>query len=169
MRSAMDEAIASKFAGMPHDYHEQTDGDHGRTETRQTWITTDIAWLGDRLKDWPSLKTLMAVKSTRTLNGKTSVTHRYYIGSNAAMTANEAAAAIRGRWSIENQVHWILDVVFNEDQHRIRKGNGAENFSRLNRIGLNLLKADKTRKASIRAKRKLAGWDHGFLLGLFLK
>lgn len=169
VQSALDEAIASGFSNMPHDYHEQTNGGHGRLESRQTWITTDIAWLGERLKEWPSLAALMVVKATRTLNGKTSVSHRYYISSNAKMTAKQAAEAIRGHWKIENQVHWILDVAFNEDQRRMRKDHGAENFSRLGRIALNLLKTEKTKKVGIKAKRKLAGWDHSYLLTLLLK
>lgn len=75
-------------------------------------------------------------------------------------------ACIRGHWGIENRLHWLLDMTFQEDSSRIRKGHGAENYSRLRRIALNLLRQDKTLKASIRGKRKAPGWDHNFLLKL---
>ena len=71
-----------------------------------------------------------------------------------------------GHWGIENRLHWLLDMTFQEDQSRIRKGHGAENYSRLRRIALNLLRREQTVKASIRGKRKLGGWDHDFLLQL---
>ena len=73
---------------------------------------------------------------------------------------------VRGHWGVENGLHWRLDVVFGEDQRRIRSGHAAENFSRLSRIALNLLKAGPPRAPSIRARRKLAGWDYGYLLSL---
>ena len=168
VKSVLDEAIKLKFAGMTHDYFEETSGGHGRIETRQTWITTDIAWLGELIKEWPGLSTLTVMKSSRKVNGQTSITHRYYIGSNAASTAQEAAHAIRSHWAIENNLHWILDMSFDEDQRRVRNDDGAENFSRLCRIALNLLKTDKTKKVGIKTKRLIAGWDDKFLLGLLL-
>jgi predicted transposase YbfD/YdcC len=101
--------------------------------------------------------------------GATTTERHYYISSlkgcsNAA--AQTMAQYIRGHWAVENNLHWQLDVSFNEDQRRIRKGNGAENYSRLCRAALNLLKQDKSVKAGIKAKRLLAGWDHDYLLRL---
>src|SRR5208283_1189775 len=161
----LDEAILEKFAGLKHDYFQQVDGDHGRIETRRVWVTPEIQWLGEVGQTWPGLE-LLVVESVRDVDGKISTERRYYLGSNAQATAAQAAAAIRGHWGIENQLHWILDVSFNEDQCRIRKGHGAENFSRLRRIALNLLQRDTTRKVGIKTKRLVAGWDEDYLLGL---
>jgi predicted transposase YbfD/YdcC len=74
------------------------------------------------------------------------------------------AGYVRGHWSVENNLHWQLDVSFNEDRRRIRKGHGAENFSRLCRIALNLLKNEKTETTGIAIKRQKCGWDEGYLL-----
>jgi predicted transposase YbfD/YdcC len=73
-------------------------------------------------------------------------------------------ALIRGHWEIENVVHWSLDINFREDDSRIRTGHGAENYSRLNRIALNLLKRENSEKVGIKTKRLAAGWDHDYLL-----
>ena len=166
VKCLMDEAILEKFAGMKHDFFEQVDGDHGRIETRRVWCTPEVKWLGELARDWPGLALLVAVESVRDVDGKTSVERRYYIGSRAQATAAEAAEAIRGHWNIENRLHWILDMSFHEDQCRIRKDHGAENFSRLRRIALNLLQRDTTKKVGINTKRLVAGWDHEYLLGL---
>ena len=111
---------------------------------------------------------LVAVESVRETKGTISTERRYYIGSNGKASAAEAARAIRGHWGIENQLHWILDMSFDEDQCRIRKGHGAENFSRLRRIALNLLQRETSRKVGIKTKRLIAGWDHDYLLGLLI-
>ena len=76
------------------------------------------------------------------------------------------AGAVRGHWAVENKLHWQLDVSFREDERRIRKGHGAENYSRLCRLALNLLKRDKTVKIGVHGKRLKAGWDEHYLLRL---
>ena len=91
---------------------------------------------------------------------------RYYISSLDGHDAETLLGHVRGHWSIENQLHWSLDVSFREDDRRIRQGHAAENFSRLSRIALNLLKTDMSIKLGIKAKRKTAGWDHDYLLKL---
>jgi hypothetical protein len=83
-----------------------------------------------------------------------------------AADAKTMAAAIRGHWAVENKLHWQLDVSFDEDQRRIRKNHGAENFSRLTRLALNLLKQEKTAKIGIHGKRLKSGWDEPYLLRL---
>ena len=88
----------------------------------------------------------------------------FTVCDNAA--AEAMARYIRGHWTVENNLHWQLDVSFGEDQRRIRKGHGAENFSRLSRIALNLLKRNTSVKAGIKGKRLNAGWDHDYLLSL---
>ena len=164
--SLLNEAMLEKFVGMKHDHFEETNGGHGRIETRRVWITPEVNWLGDLRHEWAGLHALVLVEATRQINGKTSTERRYYIASNPTATAKQAAESIRGHWGIENQLHWNLDMSFDEDQSRIRKGHAAENFSRLRRIALNLLKRETSQKVGIKSKRLLAGWDHDYLLGL---
>lgn len=165
VKNLMDEAILEGFKGMEHDACETTDGDHGRIETRRCWSTGEIKHLGDLAK-WPGLKSLAVVESRREVIGqKPSVDRRYYLCSLESPEAAVVLQASRGHWSVENQLHYVLDVSFNEDQRRVRKGHGAENFSRLCRLALNLLQQEKT-KVGIKSKRLLAGWDHDYLLRL---
>jgi predicted transposase YbfD/YdcC len=108
---------------------------------------------------------MIAVERIRELNGKTSTERTYYISSLDRRThAKTLASYIRGHWSVENNLHWQLDVSFREDQRRIRKDHGPENFSRLCRIALNLLKSEKTQKVGIDCKRKKCGWDDDYAL-----
>jgi predicted transposase YbfD/YdcC len=165
----LDEMILEKFAGVSHGHDDTTDAGHGRIEQRKVWVTDQIDWL-KQAADWPGLKSVAVVEATRDIPaiGKRSE-RRYYISSIAQPDAAVVAQAIRGHWSIENGLHHVLDVSFHEDDSRIRKNRGAQNMSRLRRIALNLLK-DKgsryTRRKSIRGRRKIAGWDHQFLLNL---
>jgi predicted transposase YbfD/YdcC len=172
----MNEAKLGGVAGLNVGYFEQHDEAHGRIETRRTWVVNDTNNLGQPLLDlWPGLAggSLALVERQRRnlgdLTGKTTVERCYYISSlggcdNAA--AQKMAQYCRGHWAVENNLHWQLDVSFDEDQRRIRKGNGAENFSRLCRLALNLLKRDQTLKAGIKGKRLNAGWDNDYLLKL---
>lgn len=165
LKATLDEAILDGFEGMSHDYDEQTEGDHGRIETRKLWITWDVQLLGALAKQWPALKSMVVVERTRQTGQQSSVERHYYISAlNRRTKARKMGRFIRGHWSVENNLHWQLDVSFNEDQRRLRKGHGAENFSRLCRIGLNLLKADKSLKIGIAGKRKCCGWDNTYLL-----
>jgi predicted transposase YbfD/YdcC len=152
-------------------YFGQSESGHGRHETRRVWISDEIQWLGkDLLTLWPGLASITLVERTRQdlgdLSGKASVERQIYISSVKGVDARAIAAAVRGHWSVENNLHWQLDVSFGEDQNRTRKGNGAENYSRLCRIALNLLKRDTSIKAGIKTKRLIAGWDHDYLLRL---
>lgn len=166
VKSLLDEALLETFAGMKHGRFDETNGGHGRIETRRVWITPEVNWLGDLQQEWAGLAAVVLVEATRRINGKTSTERRYYIASNPTATARQAAESIRGHWGIENQLHWNLDMSFDEDQSRIRKDHAAENFSRLRRIGLNLLGRETSQKVGIKSKRLLAGWDHDYLLGL---
>jgi predicted transposase YbfD/YdcC len=171
VKALLDEAIIDGFAGMSHGHVEQTDEAHGRVETRRTWVTDDVNWLGDDLLgQWRGLASIAVVESVRQdlgdLTGKVTTERRYYISSRKGTDARAMNDAVRRHWAVENQLHWQLDVSFDEDQRRIRKGYGAENFSRLCRLALNLLKRDKTVKAGVHGKRLKAGWDEHYLLRL---
>lgn len=168
VKHLLDEAALENFAGMPHDFIETIDGDHGRIETRRVWMTDQVQHLGEPiLAQWPALSSLAMVESTREMPGRLPVgERRYFISSIQAVNARKMAESIRGHWGIENRLHWQLDVSFGEDQRRVRKDHGPENFSRLCRMSLNLLKSDKSLKVGIKAKRLRAGWDEPYLLKL---
>lgn len=167
----LDEMILEKFKDIDHGKTDDTNAGHGRIERRKVWVTDDLSWL-KIAGDWPGLASVAVVQATRTLIGSANAPateRRYYISSIANPDPAHIAAAIRGHWSIENGLHHVLDVSFHEDDSRQRKGNAAENVSRLRRMALNLLK-DKgsrhTKRKSIRGRRKIAAWDHQFLLNL---
>lgn len=152
-------------------YFEQSESSHGRLERRRAWVTNEIQSLGQALlAQWPGLSSIALIERTRQdlgdVTGRVSVERQIYISSIQEIDAPAMAAAARGHWSVENNLHWQLDVSFGEDHNRTRKGNGAQNYSRLCRIALNLLKRDKTIKAGIQTKRLNAGWDHDYLLKL---
>jgi predicted transposase YbfD/YdcC len=154
------------FKGTWHDHHPQIDGDHGRIETRNHWAVDDLAFLGEEAQRWPGLKTAVLVEARRQVAGGTdSIQRRYYISSLPAH-AEHLAACIRGHWGIENRLHYVLDVSFAEDAARQRRGHSAQNFARLRRIALNLLRRDTTRKRGIKGQRLNAAWDHDYLLKL---
>jgi predicted transposase YbfD/YdcC len=160
----LDDAIAHDFKGIPHDFHQEIEGDHGRIETRRTWVTPAVDWFEDR-EQWAGLKSFAAVECERTVGDKTTCERRYFISSLDGTNAQAIAEAVRHHWRIENGLHWSLDVGFNEDHSRVRKGHAAENLSRLRRIALNLLKAETVHcKRGIKTKRLRAGWDHDYLL-----
>ena len=174
LKLLFDEAVKNDFEHMGYDSHEQVDGDHGRVETRRVWVTRDVDWLRER-GDWPGPRSAVCVEATRELPGKApSVQRRDYITdldhreptSGGGKDAGYFAALIRSHWSIENQLHWCLDVAFDEDHCRLRQGHAAENLARLNRMALNLLKQEKTRKRGLAAKRLRCGWNPDYLLTL---
>lgn len=159
-----DEGLTDDCQGIEYDFTEDVDAGHGRIETRRCWCSRDIA--GVAPNQWPGLKSIACVERIRQIGEQASTERHYYISSLADANAARMLDLSRGHWGVENQLHWRMDVVFGEDQRRIRKENAAENYTRLSRIALNLLKADTSKKASIRRKRKIAGWDHNFLLHL---
>jgi predicted transposase YbfD/YdcC len=168
VKALLDEAILDGFAGMNHDQMQETDAGHGRIEQRRVWVTDQIQHLGAELtSQWTGLAAVAAVECRReVIGGSVSTERRYFITSLKEATAAAVGATVRGHWSIENQVHWQLDVSFREDERRIRKGHGAQNYSRLCRLALNLLKRDKSVKAGLHGKRLKAGWDEHYLLRL---
>lgn len=154
-------------AGEDFESFEETNGGHGRVETRKLWVCRDKGLLAELGKEWPGIRGLIGVRRTRQVMGqeKQSQEWAYYITSLDGRTkAKRLAECVRGHWSVENNLHWQLDMSFREDERRIRKGFGAQNFSRLCRMSLNLLKKEKTAKCGIASRRKACGWDNDYLL-----
>jgi predicted transposase YbfD/YdcC len=165
IEKTLHEARLENFKGLRCDINRQTEGDHGRIETRTVHVIRDVGILGSIARKWPGLKSIVAVERVRELNGQISTEWHYYISSlDARRSARQFAEYIRGHWSVENNLHWQLDVSFDEDHRRIRKGHGAENFSRLCRMSLNLLKREPSQKVGIATKRKICGWDNDYLI-----
>jgi len=143
------------------------DKGHGRIETRQCVVAHDVSALAEAGQHWPGLRSAVMIESTREAfggrnKGLRSTEWRYYVSSLQA-DACEFNAKVRAHWGIENSCHWVLDVTFNEDDCRIRRGDGAQNFAILRRIALNLIKQEKSDKASVRLKRLKAGWSIDYL------
>lgn len=143
------------------DYDKQIEKDHGRIEIRECWCTEDIEWVA-RKDDWIKLQSISLVRSTRVIGDTETTEDRFYISSLAA-NAQKHNVIIRKHWGIENSLHWVLDMAFDEDSCRKRKNHSAENFAIVRHVALNLLKQQKTPKLSIRRQRLMAGWDSDYL------
>lgn len=143
--------------------HETVDGDHGRIEIRKYTVFHDISWLKER-HDWPGLNAIVMVESTRETGSKIETETRFYMTSLKG-TAEQIAPAVRSHWAIENSLHWVMDMVFRDDDCRVREGNAAANFVILKHMAHNLARRAPG-KMSIRARRKAAAWDDEYLVSL---
>jgi predicted transposase YbfD/YdcC len=136
----------------------------GQEITREVWV---LPWPDDlfELDAWKGLRSMILAQRTVTEeSGQQTVGRRMYISSKRPRQADKLLKAVRQHWSIENQLHWSLDVAFDEDHSRIRAKNSAENMARLRHIALNLLKQEKTAKVGVKIKRGMAGWNNDYLL-----
>jgi len=157
----LNDARDTGFTDIAHAYHETVDGDHGRIETRRYWITSEIEWLNAKAS-WSNLHSVGMVEARRELGDTVQVETRYFLTSLPAQGVR-FAQAVRQHWGIENSLHWVLDVSFDEDACRIRKDKGAQTFAVLRHIALNLLRREPHHKRGIKARRKRAGWDRDYL------
>jgi predicted transposase YbfD/YdcC len=153
--------IENQQLTVPYDYHVVVEKGHGRRETREYWALSELKNI--KTAGWTDMASIIMVKAKRAINGKQSTQKRFYISSLPATKLAIIAKAIRAHWQVENNLHWQLDVSFQEDQWRSKAGNAATNMALLNKMALNLLKQEKTGKAGIKNKRLMAGWDNHYL------
>ena len=158
----LDDAKATDFGESAHACVATVDGDHGRIETRTYWVTSAIEWLGAKAS-WAKLQSIGMVESRREIAGTASTETRFFLTSLPG-DAERFAQAVRQHWGIENSLHWVLDVSFDEDACRIRKDKGAQTFAVRRHIALNLLRRESRHKRGMKARRKRAGWDRAYLL-----
>ena len=153
-------ALEYQGSGYNFKQYEEIDKGHGRIEIRKYTALDEIMWMNG-FYTWEGIKSIVMVESTRIINNKTTNETRYYISSLPA-NVNYLSKAIRSHWGIENSLHFVLDVTFNEDQSRIRKGNAPQNIAMVKHVALNLLKQaqKKLKGISVKALRKAAGWDN---------
>ena len=157
------EQKARDFEDVAVSRHRTVDGDHGRIETRTYTAIDDIGWLDER-HDWTGLKSIVMVESLREIDGKTEPETRFYISSLPA-DAKLQGEAIRSHWGIENSHHWVMDMVFRDDECRIRKDNAPANFATIKHMAGNLMRRLDDKK-SMRLKRRVAAWDDAYLARL---
>ena len=157
--------LGSGFEGLEHDFHQTVGKGHGRIETRQCWVVSEpevLEYLNGE-GAWAGLGSVAMVRSKRVVGDEESVESRYYI-STLKGDARQMLEATRSHWEIENCVHWVLDIAFDEDNSRVRQGNAPQNLAVVRHIALNLLKMEQSSKGGVKARRKRAGWDEDYLL-----
>jgi len=138
------------------------DGDHGRIETRTTTVIHDVDWLDEH--KWPGLKRIIIIDSEREIDGKTETETRLYIVS-LVLLANALGPIVRSHWAVENSLHWVMDMIFRDDECRVRTDHAPANITTLKHMAINLTRRAPG-KDSLRLKRKVAAWDDDFLASL---
>jgi len=159
----VEEQKATGFAETKISQDTTVDGDHGRIETRTTTVIHDVAWLQKR-HAWPGLQSIVVVESTREIAGKIEQETRFYITS-LVFLASLLGPIVRSHWAIENSLHWVMDMIFRDDECRIRTDHAPANFTTIKHMALNLIRK-ASGKDSIRLRRKVAAWDDNFLVSL---
>jgi predicted transposase YbfD/YdcC len=159
VKTLFDEAQEPYIRG--HEQHDTEEISHGRQERRCYRVLSDLSSLSE-LKKWAQLTAVGCVESQRQVGDKVSLERRYYLLSES-LTAPQLAHAVRGHWGVENNLHWILDVGFHEDESTGVLGHSAENLAVIRHIAVNLVTQEKSTKVGVRAKRKKAGWDDRYL------
>ena len=164
------EDVRSYFEGTPRGKIEEDkdyDKGHGRIEIRKCSVSNDINWLTQK-NEWEGLNCIIEIESTRIEKEKETIEKRYYLSSLSG-SSKELGKAIRSNWAIENSLHWVLDVTFNEDKSRIRKRNGPENMAIVRHKVLNLLRQNNDKKTSLKRKRRRACYSETYLTSILEK
>lgn len=159
------EQKANGFKDTKISQHQTIDGDHGRIETRDITVIHDVAWLQQR-HGWPGLKGVVMVESSREIAGKIEQERRFYITS-LVLPAHLVGPMVRDHWAIENSLHWVLDMLFRDDECRVRTDHAPANFTTIKHMALNLIRRAPG-KQSLRARRKAASWDDDALASLIV-
>jgi predicted transposase YbfD/YdcC len=157
------EQKASNFKDTTVSRDKTVDGDHARIETRTVTVIHDVAWLQERHR-WPGLKGVVMVESAREIGLKIERETRFYITS-LTLPASQMGSIVRDHWAVENSLHWVMDMVFRDDECRVRTDHAPANFTTIKHIALNLIRRAKS-KDSLRLRRKVAAWDDEFLASL---
>lgn len=152
--------IETNFKNMDYDYYQETNEGHGRHEERNYFLLKEVGFFKSS-KDWAGLKSVGMVESITNRNNKISYERRYYLTS-LNSTAEWFGECVRKHWQVENNLHWVLDVNFNDDDDRKRVKNSASNFSMVKRAALNILKRD-TSKGTMKTKRLRAALNEEYL------
>lgn len=139
------------------------DGEHGRIETRTTTVIHDVSWLQER-HNWPGLNAIVVVDSIREIDDKVERETRFHITS-LLLLATQIGLMVRDHWAIENSLHWVMDMVFRDDECRVRTDHAPANFTTIKHMAHNLLRRAPG-KDSLRLRRKVAAWDDDFLASL---
>lgn len=160
------EQTAKGFADTEISRDTTIDGDHGRIETRTTTVVHDVEWLQKRHR-WPGLKAVVIVESSREIGGKTEQETRFYITS-LVMAAALIGPIVRSHWAIENSLHWVMDMIFRDDESRVRTDHAPANFTTIKHMAYNLLR-QASGKDSLRLRRKVAAWDDDFLASIIAR
>lgn len=163
VKSFFHAGLTDHLENIDHDYFCDSDKGHGRIEHRECWVVEikDYAGCFSGIEKWKSLTSIVMVRATRLKKNKQSIETRFYISSCPA-NAERVLLATRKHWGIENNLHWVLDLTFREDESRIRKDLSPANFSIIRHIAYNLIKKDKTRTGSVRSKRERAAFDDNY-------
>jgi predicted transposase YbfD/YdcC len=161
IKGGFDAALETDFAGLEWSVARTEETNRGRREVRECHVINGPSGLRDAGL-WKGLAAICMVMCQRVVDGVESIEFRYYIGSFVG-TADEYLGATRGHWGIENSLHWVLDVVFREDESRHHAGNSGENLGLLRRLAVSLLKQERSSNASLKTKRLRCGWDDDYL------
>lgn len=162
VREFFEDARRNDFRDLEFDYHETVEKGHGREEIRRCWTVSAPATLPGR-ENWEDLNTIALVESERHTQESSTTEARVFLSS-LDSDAKQILGAVRDHWTVENALHWVLDIAFREDDSRIRTGHAPENLAVIRHLALNLLKQEKSTKRGIKVKRKKAGWDNDYLL-----
>ena len=157
------EQIERNYGDTTVSCHETVEKSHGRIEIRKVTVCTDIEWLRQR-HEWAGLASIIMVEYSAEEGGKTRRDVRFHISS-LRVEAEVMGACIRDHWGVENGLHWVMDMVFRDDECRIRKDSAPANFATIKHMASNILRSSKG-KQSMRQKRHAAGWDDDFLFDL---